>query len=77
MTIIEDFNVVNVDYVKDGDLHIGPTYTGNVQVESADDLPELVETRRYHPGALAHTAGYQNVWELGTDGVFAVVKSEE
>jgi len=75
MNIVPEYNAAAADYVKDGVLHVGSKgFSGNVQVESADDLTALAAMGLLTPGTLAHTAGYQNIWELGTDGAWAVVR---
>lgn len=78
MNIIPDYNAVTTDYIQDGVLHVNSKgFTGNVQVESAADLTTLADMHLLAPGTLAHTAGYKNIWELGSDGTWAVMKSEE
>jgi len=75
MNIVPDYNAAVADYVQDGVLHVSSKgFSGNVQIESTDDLTALAEMRLLAPGTLAHMAGYQNIWELGTDGTWAVVK---
>lgn len=77
MNIVPEYNAGAADYVKEGVLHVNSKgFIGNVQVESAEDLTELAEMRLFAPGTLAQTAGYQNIWELGTDGTWAVVREE-
>ena len=75
MLVAQDYNIVDCDYVKSGVLYCNWQYNGRVQIESSSDLAGIAATGRYNPGALAHTAGYQNIWELGADGEFHVVKS--
>lgn len=53
-----------IDYVKDGTLYIGAS-TSNILVGSESDLALL---EGYTPGSYAHTAGWQNIWELDVDG---------
>ena len=68
--IIYDVPTTGVDYVKDGVLHRGST-GGGVIVESESDLDNLPT---YRPGSLAHTPGYQQVWEADTDGAWVSIK---
>ena len=75
MNIVPDYNAAVADYMKDGVLHVSSKgFSGNVQIETTDDLTALSELKMLAPGTLAHMAGYQNIWELGTDGTWAVVK---
>lgn len=67
--VITDVPSVGMDYVKDGVLHRGAT-GGGVLVESEADLAELPA---YRPGTLAHTAGFQKIWETDTDGEWVSV----
>lgn len=67
MNIVVDYNISDTDYVKDGVLHVGPDYSGNVQVSAETDLAPISATGYYNPGALAHTAGWGAVWELDAD----------
>lgn len=53
-------------YVKDSVIYTGLA-AGNILVESESDLDLLTG---YVPGTMAHTAGWTNVWELGTDGTW-------
>jgi len=76
MNIQWDYNAVGCDYVKDGVLYVGGQATGNVLVESENDLTGVAQTGRYAPGTLAHTGGYKTVWELAADGTWPVMKSE-
>lgn len=69
MIVTVDYNVVDTDFVdENGNLHVCPNYTGNVQVRSAADLTEVAALNYYCAGALAHTAGFGSVYELGNDG---------
>lgn len=68
MEVKVDYNIVDTDYVRDGVLYVGAQYTGNVLLESGDDLTGISALNRYKPGALAHTAGWALSWELGNDG---------
>lgn len=55
----------NINYVKDGILHTHVPAV-SVLVQSAADLTGISDN--YEPGTIAHTAGYQNMWELSVDG---------
>lgn len=68
MDVVIDYNIVDTDYVRDGVLYVGTWYTGNVLLESVNDLTGISALNRYMPGALAHTAGWALAWELGNDG---------
>lgn len=69
MTMFTDYDVVDTDYVDgSGVLHISPNYTGNVLIRSNADLTGISALDHYQPGAMAHTAGWAAVWELGNDG---------
>lgn len=68
MDVVIDYNIVDTDYVRDGVLYVGTWYTGNVLLESADDLTGISALNRYMPGAMAHTSGWVLAWELGNDG---------
>ena len=68
MTMILDTLCNRTDFVVDNVLHHGYLYTGNVLVNSSSDLTGLSSLNYYQPGALAHTAGWADVWELGADG---------
>jgi len=55
-------------YVKDGVLHENESIAV-VMVESESDLTTL--TLEYvNPGAVAFTAGFAQVWQIDTDGVW-------
>lgn len=68
--VVTSVPTTGIDYVKDGVLYRGST-GGGVLVESESDLAELPE---YRPGTLAHTAGYQKVWETDSDGQWVTIK---
>lgn len=69
MELIVDYNVVDTDFVDaDGVLHVCPQYTGNVQIRTSADLTDVAATGHYRTGAMAHTAGFGAVYELGNDG---------
>lgn len=55
-----------VTYVKNGNIYRGVT-SQSVLVGSQADLVLLDFCQ---PGSMAHTAGYQKVWELGVDGTW-------
>lgn len=64
-----DDKIINTDYVFDGDLYVDPChYNGNVIVTAETDLALISAIGYYKPGAMAHTDGWANVWELGADG---------
>ena len=51
-------------YVKDGTLYVGQTVPC-ILISAETDLANLPALP---PGTLAHTAGWQNAWELDVDG---------
>lgn len=54
-----------VDYVKDGELHVGIN-TPSILVNSEAELSDLPDT--YPPGTVAYTAGFKAMWQLDTAG---------
>lgn len=53
------------DYVKNGELHTGGT-APSIMVSAETDLDNLPDI--YPPGTVAYTAGFQDMWQLDTDG---------
>lgn len=68
MNVVTMYNISDTDYIKDGTLYVSAGYSGNVIVGSESDLAGVASTGYYGPGALAHTPGWANVWELNADG---------
>ena len=64
----------DIDYVDgDGDLHIH-VKSPEVMITAESDLENLTG---YEPSTIAFTAGYDNMWQLGADGEWHVIITEE
>lgn len=64
----------DIDYVdSDGDLHIH-VKSPEVMITAESDLANLTG---YEPSTIAFTAGYANMWQLGADGTWHVIITEE
>ena len=57
--------VGNQDYVLGGEIHKNAPIAV-ILVGSESDLALLAG--KYEPGAVAYTAGFVNIWQLGIDG---------
>ena len=58
-------------YIKNGELYENES-TGSVMIESESDLT-LLTLDYVMPGAIAYTAGFAKVWQIGTDGAWRVM----
>ena len=58
-----------LDYVKGGKLYRG-SGAASVLVTSQSDLGKL---DNYAPGAVAYTAGFAKIWQLGANGTWVEV----